>query len=156
MRFKLMLILLLIFLVCIIQIDQACQSDPRAVAYEEPTVVLYSISDTDREMVERVVAAESRGQSLLGQLAVAQVIFDRSTLWNKTIEEVLTAPSQFAKPYTGEISDTTKEAVYRVFVLHERAFEEPTTHFYAYAVCTPHWADTKVSRGIIGAHRFMY
>ena len=107
----------------------------------------------ERDLVCRVVAAEARGEDLQGQMAVAQVIRDRSELWGMTLTEVVTAPNQFAKPYKGEISDKTYLAVANVFDGNMRVFEEPVTHF---ASNNPYWAEGKVNRGSIGRHEFYY
>ena len=108
------------------------------------------------EKIQRVIAAEARGCSLEGQMAVAQTILDRATLWDMTASEVVSKPSQYAPPYQGAISSLTVEAFNRVFVNGERVFEEPVTHFYNYEVCSPAWASRKTERGVIGSHRFMY
>lgn len=110
---------------------------------------------SDRDLIERVIAAEARGDTFRGIMAVAQTIKDRGDLWNMTYEEVVTAPGQFAEPYQGEISDNVKCAVELVFDEGVRVTEEPITHFHATYVA-PSWTADKVSRGTIGAHRFYY
>ena len=113
----------------------------------------------DRNLIERVCYAEAGGEPdpVTAQMAVANVILDRMTLWGKSAEEVLTAPKQFAKPSTIEtVPPETKEAVSRVFDKGERIFAEPTTHFFNPTMCDPVWAKTKINRGEIGNHRFMY
>lgn len=112
--------------------------------------------ELDLELLARVVAAEARGESLEGQMAVAQVIKDRSDLWGESPESIVLAPAQFADPYEGEIPETTWDAVEAVFLSGERVFHDPVTHFYAYELCSPYWAETKVSRGVIGGHEFMF
>lgn len=116
------------------------------------------ITASERDLIERVVFTESGGEpSIESEMAVAQVIKDRSELWGKSVTAVLTAPKQFGKPSKIDIvPDRTKEAVRRVFDQGERVFAEPTTHFYAYNLCSPGWAETKTSRGVIANHRFMY
>ena len=112
-------------------------------------------TEAEREMIERVVMAESMGEPFEGQVAVAQTIFDRAVLWNKTPVEVVSQESQYADMYSGEISDSVKQAVSAVFDHGYRAFEEPVTHFHADYV-NPYWAEVKTSRGTIGSHRFYY
>jgi hypothetical protein len=106
-----------------------------------------------RDIVERVVAAEARGEDLQGMMAVAQVIKDRSDLWDMHPVDVVLSEGQFAKPYEGEISDEVKLAVANVFDGGVRVFAEPTTHF---AQGDPYWAENKVNRGSIGRHNFYY
>lgn len=123
-------------------------SEPQAI---KSCIVLTS---NERDLVERVVAAESRGEDMEGQMAVAQTILDRAELWNMTPAEVVQAPGQYAIPYPGEISDSIKLAVANVFDGGVRVFQEPVTHFYT--GIDPFWADGKISRGSIGRHQFYY
>lgn len=109
----------------------------------------------NRELVERVVAAEARGESLEGMMAVAQTIRDRAEYWQMTPKEVVTAPSQYASPYEGEISESVKTAVSNVFDNGVSIMQEPTTHFHANYV-NPYWTSDKACRGSIGAHKFYY
>jgi hypothetical protein len=113
----------------------------------------YQLTPEERDLVERVVASESRGEDLQGQMAVAQVIKDRSDLWDMHPVDVVFAEGQFAKPYEGEISDEVKLAVANVFDGGVRVFQEPTTHF---AKGTPYWAEGKINRGNVGRHTFWY
>lgn len=115
----------------------------------------YFANESERELIERVVTAESRGEPFEGMIAVAQTIKDRSDLWGMTPTEVVSKPNQYAKPYYGEIPVEVADAVSLVFEQGYRAIEEPTTHFHADYV-NPYWADSKTSRGQIGNHRFYY
>ena len=112
-----------------------------------------SLTPQELDIVCRVVAAEARGEDLQGQMAVAQVIRDRSQLWGMTVMEVCLAPGQFAAPYQGEISPEIVQAVWAVFDEGMSVFDEPVTHFHADYV-SPYWAESKVSRGSVGAHLF--
>lgn len=125
---------------------------PPVVEVEEPV-----LTEAERDLIERVVFTESGGEpSIESEMAVAQVIKDRSEQWGMDITEVLTKPYQFGKPSKIKmVPDRTKEAVRNVFDLEMRVFEEPTTYFYAYRRCSPKWANALEERGIIGGHRFM-
>jgi len=113
----------------------------------------YELTSEERDLIERVVAAEARGETLKGQMAVANVIKDRAELWNMTPEEVVTAKGQFAEPFQGEISEDTKLAVVIVFDKGIRVFKDHVTHF---ASNNPWWAEYKTVRGSIGVHTFYY
>lgn len=113
------------------------------------------LTDKQRDLIERVVASEARGESLEGQMAVAQTILDRAELWNMSVDEVVTAPAQYAEPYNGTISDNTRIAVANVFDQGIRIFSEPITHFYS-GDNEPYWTDNKVNRGSIGSHKFYF
>lgn len=112
------------------------------------------LSTEERDLVCRVVSAEARGEDLQGQMAVAQVIRDRSELWDMTLTEVVTAPNQFASPYKGKISDKTYLAVANVFDGGMRVFEGNTTHFHDDSIELPYWAENKTNRGKIGRLKF--
>lgn len=118
--------------------------------YYNPITLL----DTERDLIERVVMAESGNQGLEGMKAVAQTIKDRSELWNMTPTEVVTQPHQFAKPYS-YATEEVKLAVAKVFDNGERVFEEPVTHFHNQTV-KPYWTENKVNRGTIREHTFYY
>lgn len=122
-------------------------------AKEKELINAYELTQEEREIIERVVAAEARGETLKGQMAVANVIKDRAELWNMTPEEVVTAKGQFAEPYQGEISEDTKLAVEIIFDKGIRVFKEPVTHF---ASNNPWWAESKTVIGSIGVHTFYY
>ena len=111
-----------------------------------------TIMDNERDLAERVVAAEARGESQKGMEAVAQVIIDRSVTWGQTITQVCTAPDQFADPYQGDISPEVKSAVSAVFDQGVRIWEDSTTHFCSGP--TVYWENKEVKRGSIGGHRF--
>ena len=111
------------------------------------------LTSEERDLVERIVASEARGEPIEGMMAVAQVIRDRSQLWEMTVTEVCLAPSQFAAPYQGKISPEVVQAVWAVFDEGMSILEIPTTHFHADYV-SPYWTVDKVSRGSIGAHLF--
>lgn len=110
------------------------------------------LSDAEREMIERVVAAEARGESFEGQAAVAEVIYNRCINRCQSVEEVIWADKQFAHPYGGEISQDTKEAVAAVFD-YELLNLDGAEYFHADYV-TPYWAEDMEEVCRIGGHIF--
>lgn len=106
---------------------------------EEEITDFYPLSEEERELILRVVAAESRGEPLEGQMAVCQVILDRCIEWNKRPIEVLTAEHQFAKPYKGDLSEypSIEKAVSAVFTDGERIFEDTALFFFNPATANP-------------------
>ncbi len=111
-------------------------------------VTAHELTDTERDLAQRVVMAEAGGESYECMLGVAQTIRERSEHWGMTVEEVLTAKAQYAKPYKGEVSEDAKDAVSAVFDDGVRAFEGYTTHFHDDSV-KPKWAKSKTKRGEI-------
>lgn len=111
----------------------------------------------ERELVERIVAGEARGESLECQMACAQAIRDRCLEWDKPVTDICTAKWQFCKPYQDEISDRTKDAVKFTFEYGIDTLEYPVTHFYASELIDPpDWTYAKELRGEIDSVRFYY
>lgn len=113
----------------------------------------------DYELIEGVVAAEARGDTLDGMIAVAQTIKDRGDLWEMSYTEVVLSPGQYADPYTGVISDKVKLAVELVFDYGYRISEEPITHFCTTEIAdTITWTEAKICRGMLNSdnHLFYY
>lgn len=132
-------------------IEEVIEED---VIYVEQTAV-FPLSDEERDLVERVVAAEARGESIECQMAVAQTIKDRCLTRGQTVTEVCTAAYQFTEPYQGEVSDKVKDAVRFTFDDGDSVLDYPTTHFYAWQLIDPpYWTESKDFRGEIGNVRF--
>ena len=110
------------------------------------------LTAAEREMVERVVAAEARGESFEGQAAVAEVIYNRCINRGQSVEQVICADKRFAYPYGGEISQDTKEAVAAVFD-YELLNLDGAEYFHADYV-TPSWAADMQEVCRIGGHIF--
>lgn len=110
------------------------------------------LTAAEREMVERVVAAEARGESFEGQAALAEVIYNRCINRGQSVEQVIWADKQFAYPYGGEISQDTKEAVAAVFD-YELLNLDGAEYFHADYVM-PYWAADMEEVCRIGGHIF--
>ena len=92
--------------------------------FEEPIPVV-------PEIVEQVVAAESRGESLEGQMAVVQTIMETANYYNLSYEEVAMS-SKYTDPVPYDlVTDSVREACYRVIYLGEKAVDEPIMWFYS-------------------------
>lgn len=128
---------------------KAVSERPYAVELAMQKIIL---SDAEREMIERVVAAEARGESFEGQAAVAEVIYNRCMNRGQSVEQVIWADKQFAYPYGGEISQDTKEAVAAVFD-YELLNLDGAEYFHADYV-TPYWAEDMQEVCRIGGHIF--
>ena len=107
----------------------------------------HTLTASERDLVERIVAAEARGTSYECMVAVAQTIRERSEHWGQSIKEVVKYP-QYTYPYRGTISKEVKNAVSDVFDHGVRVFDEYTTHFHTDYV-NPWWNKSKVFRGKI-------
>ena len=159
--------LLIIILVMLLLLILFSLPVSKAVVYMEPTEVIiptdaepeevepyFPLTDDERELVERVVSAEARGESIECQMAVAQTILDRAVSREQSITKVCTAPYQFADPYQGEVSEKTQDAVFLVFDNGAKVFDK-VTHFYAHKLIDPpYWTESKEFKGEIGGVRF--
>ena len=115
------------------------------------------LTEEERDLVERIVAGEARGETLECQMACAQAIRDRCLEWDKPVTDICTAKWQFCEPYQGEISDRTKDAVKFTFDYGIDTLEYPVTHFYAFKLIPPpDWTYAKELRGEIDSVRFYY
>ena len=111
------------------------------------------LTAADKELITRVCMAEA-GADYKGCLAVAQCIYDRSVLWNRTPYEVVSAYKQFAQPRQVDVYPESARAVTDVFENHKRAFEgSNVTHFYSGDI-TPYWVEGKRFIGEMGGNRF--
>lgn len=118
---------------------------------------ILKITKAERDLVERIVAGEARGESLECQMACAQAIRDRSLEWDKPVTDICTAKWQFCQPYAGKISDRVKDAVRFTFDYGIDTLEYPVTHFYASELIPPpDWTYSKEFRGEIDSVRFYY
>ena len=106
---------------------------------------------------------ESRGESNLGQRAVANVVRNRvaSEHYPNTICEVVWQPKQFS--WTADkISDepTNRKALVKAVWLHiisgMRDNTKGATHYYAHNKVDPFWAKVMVVTTVIGNHTFGY
>lgn len=126
--------------------------DNTGVLLEE--VIAFEITEEERQIIERVVMAEARGESLEGQMAVAQTIRDRCIERGQNPIEVCTAPNQYAM-VNMEATERVKDAVVFVFDYGHSVFDEPTFYFYqSEMINEPEFLAEKTFRGQIGPHRF--
>lgn len=104
------IILTLFVLLCVLSIASSAQ----APAINIPNT-RYRLTDIERELVERVVMAEARGEGYEGQAAVAQVILNRLKApdFPDVVKSVVRL--EFAKPYKGKVFESVKRAVRDVF-----------------------------------------
>ena len=92
----------------------------------------YNLADAERDLIERVVMAESGGESYEGQILVCQCILNACEIDGiRPAEAVKKYVYAKARP---EPSDSVKEVVEAVFDKGETVTDEPIVYFYAPAV----------------------
>lgn len=117
------------------------------------------LTDTDRELIERVVMSEARGECFEGMKAVAQVILHRlaDKRWPDTVKEVLRS-GQFARPWKGEVSRRVKQAVHEVFDCGLLIFETEVYFFLNPRLSSrtgAAWQYANTEKvAVVGAHEF--
>lgn len=125
-----------------------------------------SISDSDRECVEKNIFHESRGEPLEGKIAVAQVTFNRLNdgRWGQSLCDVVFAKSQFSwtlnsakrnQAPVGPQWEESKQALKNYLSGVRVTNLERGTHFHAIWIDhPPAWASKKQELAKIGQHVF--
>ena len=83
----------------------------REEVYEETVVLSQEAQLTDEDILARVVMAEAGNQELIGKVAVAATVLNRSDMWDQTVLQVVSARNQYAWPYYGIVDAECYEAV---------------------------------------------
>lgn len=120
----------------------------------EPTEapVRFYLSASERDTVERVVMAESGGESFEGQMLVAQCILNAAEK-----EGVQPSEAVVIYSYTSNRPGPTqsvKDAVAAVFDRGEVAIDAPVMYFYNPALVTSDWHESQIFVAEVGGHRF--
>jgi len=112
----------------------------------------YELSTTERDLVERVVMAESEDEPYEGKMLVCQCILNACRLNNKR-------PAEIVKQYAyakrrPEPSESVKKAVTAVFDKGETVTDEAIIYFYAPALVESKFHESQRFVCEIGGHRF--
>lgn len=124
----------------------------RAKARIRQAPVRFYLSASERDTVERVVMAESGGESFEGQMLVAQCILNAAEK-----EGVQPSEAVVIYSYTSNRPDPTqsvKDAVAAVFDRGEVAIDAPVMYFYNPALVTSDWHESQIFVAEVGGHRF--
>jgi spore germination cell wall hydrolase CwlJ-like protein len=112
----------------------------------------YNLTDAERDLVERVVMAESGGESYKGQMLVAQCILNACEIDGIRPAEVI-RKYVYAKARP-EPSDSVKRAVSAVFDKGEQVTDEPIVYFYAPALVRSEFHESQRFALTEGNHKF--
>ena len=126
---------------------------PTTTTTTEPAPELYyTLTDKERDTVERVVMAEAGGESYVGQKAIAQCILNASEIRGiRPTETIRVLKYAKARP---EPTESVKDAVAAVFDDGARVFDRDVIYFYAPALVTSTWHESQDYVTTIGCHRF--
>lgn len=114
---------------------------------------MYSLTENERDIVERVVMSEAGGEGFDGQRLVAQCILNTAIAEGKRPDEVVLTPGQYADP-SETASQSVKNAVSAVFDYGDMFTDEPIRFFYAPQYVYSEWHESKVFVLEYGGHRF--
>ncbi|MBU9713392.1 LysM peptidoglycan-binding domain-containing protein [Evansella tamaricis] len=124
-----------------------------------------SITQAELEWLAKMIHAESRGESLAGQIAVGAVIMNRvkSSLFPNTVREVLFERSngifQFTPASNGSLNNATPDSRNMEAAIRAANGEDPTNgslYFYNPAKTGDTWIRTRTVSTTIGNHVFAY
>ena len=112
----------------------------------------YPLTPQERDLVERVVMAESGGESYKGQMLVAQCILNACEIDGIRPAEAVKRYS-YAKSRP-EPSESVKLAVSAVFDKGETVTDEPILYFYAPALVKSEFHESQIFCLREGGHKF--
>ena len=112
----------------------------------------YYLSPRERQLVERVVMAESGGEPYKGQVLVVQCILDGC------VKDGLRPAAVIEKyqycSWRPEPTNSVRKAVSAVFDRGDIGIDAPILYFYAPAHCRSSWHESQIFRIEVGGHRF--
>ena len=116
---------------------------------------------TDKIDIAWTIYMESRGEPMVGKLAVATVIYNRSIEKGISCGEVVRSkPYQFScwkKSKPRLINNKVfSECLFIANMLHRGSFQpmDDWNHFFNASLCNPYWKDSMVNIRVIGNHTF--
>jgi N-acetylmuramoyl-L-alanine amidase len=118
-----------------------------------------SLSDTEIDLLARLVRAEAQTEPLEGKIAVACVVLNRleSSQFPDSIKEVIYDPGQFQPVTNGQIDKPADEEsiqAVKAALTDQRQFAPGALFFYNPAIATSRWLDSRATTLVIGQHVF--
>lgn len=113
----------------------------------------YSLTDSERQLIEQTVANEAEGEPYQGQMAVAQCMLDTCLASGEKPAQVV-VKGQYAVDGHQKITDSVKKAVSAVFDEGKRAVDAPIRYFYQPELCKSGWHESLKYITTIGHHKF--
>lgn len=113
-------------------------------------------TDDERALAEQIVACEAGADSLEGQMAVAQCLYDSAILDGLTIQQVFKKYG-YSSLYNRKVTAENKLAVSMVFDYGAKISDKPIQWFVTPAAAHGSWHERGATfAGQFGAHRFYY
>ena len=114
------------------------------------------LTDDERALAEQIVACEAGADSLEGQMAVAQCLYDSAVLDGLTIQQVFKKYG-YSSLYNRKMTAENELAVSMVFDYGAKISNKPIQWFVTPAAAPGSWHERGATfAGQFGAHRFYY
>lgn len=114
------------------------------------------LTDDERALAEQIVACEAGADSLEGQMAVAQCLYDSAVLDGLTIQQVFKKYG-YSSLYNRKVTAENELAVSMVFDYGAKISNKPIQWFVTPAAAPGSWHERGATfAGQFGAHRFYY
>jgi N-acetylmuramoyl-L-alanine amidase len=118
-----------------------------------------SATSSEKDLLARLVRAESEMESYAGKVAVAVVVLNRvdSDQFPNTIQSVINQPGQFSPVGNGSINQKADDESIRAVaeaLTSDRSFGAGSLFFYNPRTATSRWLDSKTTTLVIGNHVF--
>ncbi len=114
------------------------------------------LTDDERALAEQIVACETGADSLEGQMAVAQCLYDSAVLDGLTIQQVFKKYG-YSSLYNRKVTAENELAVSMVFDYGAKISDKPIQWFVTPAAASGSWHERGATfAGQFGAHRFYY
>jgi N-acetylmuramoyl-L-alanine amidase len=146
----------------LIYIGQKINTPAKSTRTNEPIQkepVNTSLSDSEIDLLARLVRAEAQTEPLEGKIAVACVVLNRveSPQFPDTIKEVIYAPGQFQPVKNGQINkpaDQESIQAVKAALSDKRQFATGALFFYNPTIASSRWLDSRATTLVIGQHIF--
>lgn len=114
------------------------------------------LTDDERALAEQIVACEAGADSLEGQMAVVQCLYDSAVLDGLTIQQVFKKYG-YSSLYNRKVTAENELAVSMVFDYGAKISDKPIQWFVTPAAAPGSWHERGATfAGQFGAHRFYY
>lgn len=114
------------------------------------------LTNDERALAEQIVACEAGADSLEGQMAVAQCLYDSAVLDGLTIQQVFKKYG-YSSLYNRKVTAENELAVSMVFDYGAKISNKPIQWFVTPAAASGSWHEHGATfAGQFGAHRFYY
>ena len=116
----------------------------------------HELTDDERALAEQIVACEAGADSLEGQMAVAQCLYDSAVLDGITIQQVFKKYG-YSTLYNRKVTAENELAVSMVFDYGAKISDKPIPWFVTPTAAPGSWHEREATfAGQFGAHRFYY